>query len=287
MGSGRDWRAEEVPTTQLPDLTEVATGRLPDLPGAEPLPPAPTALVMRPGLPASPVEKTSERKAERQVARSLPKAISRRDATQVRRIQEECRKVCLALFFREPVATRSLGFTSALAGEGKSFLSMVTAGVLAADTVEPVVLVECNWEHPVLHEFFDVPSQPGLAEWLRQECGEVEIRHRVGPNLIVIPAGEGARDPVRLLQRLREKSAAGVFSDRPERYIFDLPPVISAAYGELAAGIVESVIVVVRSGVTPDSVVADACARLKDLPVEGIVLNQVESQIPQWIQRML
>jgi Mrp family chromosome partitioning ATPase len=297
MASNRDWRSEEGPTTRLPDLTEVATGLLPDRPdvAAGPIPEAPSgqpraseltdasALVAR----ALPQPTPPKEQPKRRVARARPRSISKQDATRIRGVQDQCRKLCLSLFYREPVAIRSLGFTSSVAGEGKTFLSTVTAGVLAADAVEPVVLVECNWEHPVLHEFFELPAAPGLAEWLRQECSEMDIRHRVGPNLVVIPAGEGVGDAVRLLLRLRDMSSAGIFMNRPERYIFDLPPVVSCSYGALAAALAEAVVVVVQAGVTPDSVVAEACAQLEDIPIEGIVLNQIESRIPRWIRRIL
>ena len=82
-------------------------------------------------------------------------------------------------------------------------------------------------------------------------------------------------------------SSAGIFMNRPERYIFDLPPVVSCSYGALAAALAEAVVVVVQAGVTPDSVVAEACAQLEDIPIEGIVLNQIESRIPRWIRRIL
>src|SRR5579871_1592365 len=48
-------------------------------------------------------------------------------------IQERCRQICLSSFFRRDTPIRSLGFTSAIAGEGKSFLTMVMANVLAND----------------------------------------------------------------------------------------------------------------------------------------------------------
>src|SRR5690348_5454045 len=140
MTSTRDWRADDIPTTQLPDLTQVATGRLPDPPNLELQPPNGTVIETRSSPPLTPVQKqlapSIQKQVERRAPSALPRSISKRDATQIRGVQEQCRKLCLTLFFREPVATRSLGFTSALAGEGKSFLSMVTAGVLAADSTE-------------------------------------------------------------------------------------------------------------------------------------------------------
>jgi len=63
--------------------------------------------------------------------------------------------------------------------------------------------------------------------------------------------------------------------------------VITSSYGPLAASLVETVIVVVRSEVTPGSMLAETCAQLKDSSIHGIILNQENSRIPQWIQQLL
>lgn len=198
--------------------------------------------------------------------------------------RERCRQLCLSIFFREQAPVRSLGFTSSLAGEGKTFLAMMAADVLASDSSKPVTLLECNWEHPCLHKHFGFSATPGLAEWLRGECDGTAICHRVDHNLTVIPAGDARRDAVKLLQQLRQ---IGISKAYDGLLIVDLPAIVSTAYGSLAASIVESLVVVVHAGVTPDGMIAEACAQLKDVPVQGILLNQLESRIPRWIRRLL
>lgn len=125
--------------------------------------------------------------------KALTTKITRRDTAAIQMIQERCRQLCFSLFFREHAPVRSVGFTSSIDGEGKSFLSLVTAQVLAHDANEPVTLVECNWKHPSLHEYFGVPATPGLAELLRGSCNEDDIRHQVEDNLTIIPAGNGSQ----------------------------------------------------------------------------------------------
>jgi hypothetical protein len=39
--------------------------------------------------------------------------------------------------------------------------------------------------------------------------------------------------------------------------------------------------------VTPNTVIAETYSQLKDLPVEGLLLNQVESHIPRWLHHLL
>jgi Mrp family chromosome partitioning ATPase len=216
-----------------------------------------------------------------------PAKFDKRDAANARILQEHCRQLCLSLFFGKHAQVRSLGFTSSIEGEGKSFLALVTAQVLAHDSSAPVTLLECNLEHPSLHEYFDIPATPGLAEWLRGTCDEDDIRYRIDDNLTVIPAGNGSQDAIKLLKQLQQNGLHKTFAHQNQLLIVDLPPIITTTYGSLAAGLLESIVVVVRAQVVPNSMVIETCKRLKDLPVHGIILNQGESRIPRWIRQLL
>jgi protein-tyrosine kinase len=217
---------------------------------------------------------------------SLPR-IKKEELINVRLFQERCQQLCLSLFFQENATLRSMGFISAIGGEGKSLLSMVTAQALASDSGNPVILLECNWEHPDLASRYELADAPGLAEWLRHECNEDEIRHAVAPNLTVIPAGNSKQDAVRLIQQMRSHNVLQTLAPSNEYLIVDLPAIVTTAYGPLAASLVDALILVVRAGVTPDSFVQEACIQLKDQPVQGIILNQLASNVPGWLRKLL
>jgi len=214
-------------------------------------------------------------------------SLSSSQREEVRKLRVQCGQLCVAVFLEEQSAVRSLGFTSSIDGEGKSFLARLAAEVTAADHALPVTLLECNWEHPCFEETFKLEQGPGLAEWVRGECELEEIRQPVSSNLTVIRAGDDKGETIRLLQRLRQRGALDVLERPGEVLIADLPSIMTTAYGTLAASIVESLIVVVRMGVTADSDVAETCMRLKDLHVQGVVLNQVNSRIPRWLDPSL
>jgi len=202
-------------------------------------------------------------------------------------IQEGCRQLCLPLFYQERVQVRSLGFTSALAGEGKTFLATVAAHVLANDIGYPITLVECNWEHPSLNKQFGLPPTPGLAEWLCGECSELSIRHQVSHNLTIVLAGNGKRRAVKLLHQMLQRELRSLQLHPDELFIVDLPSIIHTAYGSLAANVVESLVIVVQAQVTPEAMVVETCERLKGLPLHGIILNRTKSQIPHWLRQIL
>ena len=249
---------------------------------------SPPRKIELPPIVETPLPSTTVVYAKKPAARkSQPSKLNKKDIASAHMLQERCRQLCLSLFFRENAPVRSLGFTSSIHGEGKSFLAQVTAQTLAHDSTEPVTLIECNWEHPSLHEYFDIPATPGLAEWLRGICDEDDIRYQVDGNLTVIPAGNGSQDAVKLLKQIQKNGLLKTFRRSNELYILDLPPIATNGYSTLAASLLESIVIVARAQVIPDKMIAETCTQLKDLPVHGIILNQGESRIPNWLRQML
>ena len=212
---------------------------------------------------------------------TMKKTMKKRE--EIRRLRVQCGQLCVSAFLDEGNAVRSLGFTSAIDGEGKTFMARLSAEVTATDHALPVTLLECNWEHRCFEEMFELKQGPGLAEWLRGECELTAIRQPVSSNLVVIRAGDDRGETIRLLSQLRQKGVVEVLERPGEVLIADLPSILTTAYGTVAASVVESLIVVMRMGVTEQGDVAEACSRLKDLHVEGVVLNQVKSRIRGWL----
>lgn len=240
-----------------------------------------------PETPLSPSQPTITIVRPKHITHARPRQVKKSDVLNAQLFQERCRQIYLSVFFREHNPVRSLGFTSSIGGEGKSLLSVVTAKALANDSSDPVALLECNWDHPTLHESFGCSLSPGLAEWLRGECSKADIGYQVGDNLTFIPAGNGKKDAVKLLRYIKQQGLLNILARSNELFIVDLPSIVTTAYGPLAANLVESLIVVVQAGVTPGSLVAETCTKLENLPVQGMILNQLESRIPRWIRQIL
>lgn len=229
-------------------------------------------------VPVPAVEKQRKQKAS---------PVKKHDTAVMHMFQERCHQLSLSLFLQQHTAIRSLGFTSAINGEGKSFLSAVMASALASDNDRPVTLLECNWERPGIHDYYHLPATPGVAEWLRHECREEDIRYRVHQNLTVIPAGNGRNDAIRLLQQMRQQGLLKLFAPKDELLLVDLPAIVTTAYGQIAANLLDAIILVVHAGVTPNTLVEEACSKLKEAPLQGIVLNQLHSKIPRWLRQIL
>jgi Mrp family chromosome partitioning ATPase len=181
---------------------------------------------------------------------------------------------------------RSLGLTSPLGGEGKSLLTTSIALSLSHASLRRTVLIECTWRLPSLHVLFDLPAAPGLAEWLRGECPKESAQRMVSETLTIIPAGEARDDELFLLDRL-QSFGLGVLSGPDDFVLVELPSMLSTGTGRLATGLVDGLVVVAQAGVTPIAAIAQTCDMLGDQVVHGVVLNQVERWIPQWIDRIL
>ncbi len=202
-------------------------------------------------------------------------------------LQTQCLKLSLSILSRPHQTTRSLGFTSAIPGEGKSLLATLTATSLAGRSHRSITLVDCNWDDPTLHTLFDVPATPGLAEWLRHECDLEQIRHTVSPYLTIIPAGAAHQDGVALTDALKAAGAHSLLAQPDETLIADMASVLTSSYSALLSQQFDAILLVVRAGVTWDSYIQEACQELSASAVEGVVLNATRSRIPRWLQRML
>lgn len=213
--------------------------------------------------------------------------LSERESGSIARLQAEFLHVSLPLFFAEQNPVQTLGITSAVSGEGKTLAALLVSHALATSSRRPVVLVECDWQRPTLSRDLNLPAAPGLAEWLRGTTDRSMVRHEFMPNLTVVPAGLGGAEAMTALAELRRPELRERLADPDELMVLDLPSVLGSYYGPLAARLAEALLLVVRAGSTPASFVARACDELKQMRVEGIILNQVQTRVPRWLQNLL
>jgi Mrp family chromosome partitioning ATPase len=213
--------------------------------------------------------------------------LSQWESRAVAQLRLEFQRTCLPLFFAAQGPVRTLGLTSAVAGEGKTSVAWLMSYALASSSRRPVVLVECDWEHPTFSRELGLPASPGLAEYLSGVSELAKIRYPLLPNLTVIPAGLGGAEALTALVRLQQDELHDRLADPDDLVILDLPSVLDSTYGVIAARLAESLMIVVRAGGTPSPLVDRACKELRHLRVEGIILNKVQTRIPRWLQRLL
>ena len=148
---------------------------------------------------------------------------------------------------------RTIGFTSAVFGEGTSTVALGTSLSLAALGPAPVLLVDANWLQPSLTSDAGASSARGLAEVLRGEAELDEVAVPTGrPGLTFLAAGDTteARPPLGALPSFLERALTRFGS-----IVVDLPPTLVGEPMVLPwAASIQQLFIVVRSGVTPISV---------------------------------
>ncbi len=176
---------------------------------------------------------------------------------------------------------------SAIAGEGKTTVSLGLGITIAQDYPERrVLVVETDFRRPVFAEDFGLEPVPGLADCL--ETGQplaLAYRRTRLDNLFLAPAGRSSAHASRLLRSSRMARGVDVMRQSYDLVILDVPPVLATSDALLICDLADAVIMVVRSGVTPAPLVKRAVDQLDAEKLRGVVLNGAESAVPRWLRQ--
>jgi Mrp family chromosome partitioning ATPase len=168
---------------------------------------------------------------------------------------------------------RSVGFTSAVLGEGVSTIALGTGLALAALRQDRVLLVDANWMQPSLTEDARLQSKPGFADYLARRATLSEIvREGQGSPLTFVPIGQRgvARPTLRTLAAFLANDATAY-----PTVIVDLPPVLAGeGYVLPWASLLDQLFVVLREAATPLPLARSALERISVATHPQVVLNR-------------
>jgi Mrp family chromosome partitioning ATPase len=179
-----------------------------------------------------------------------------------------------------------LGLTSAISGEGVTFITRALALVLAADVANRVCVVDLNWWSP---SDWPGPDVPGIADVLRDELPLDEALHPTGNSgLHIVPAGAAttAERPA-LAGSVELSKALDELNEGFEHVLLDLPAIQASSEALTLADNCSSLALVVRQGVTPESDVKAALDEIDGVPLLGVILNRSSSKIPRIIRNRI
>ena len=185
-------------------------------------------------------------------------------------------------------ADEVLAVCSAIAGEGRTALSLGLGVTIAQDYPERrVLVVETDLQRPTLAEDFSLDATPGLVECL-SEGHSLPMAYRSThlENLHLLPAGSPTATPSRLLRSSRMAMAVDAMRQSHDVVILDIPPILVSSDALLLSDLADGLIFVVRSGVTPAAMVRKAMEQLDEEKLRGVVLNGAQSSLPRWAQRL-
>lgn len=176
---------------------------------------------------------------------------------------------------------RTILFSSATPAEGKSVMA-ASLGRLLASNGKRVLLIDCDWRSPRLHQIFHCSNREGLASLLTERPAVLdEVIHQDAlSGLDVMPAGPWSPRSAHLLSSDRMRHLLEALTKHYEFVLIDTSPALVTADVLALARLVEKVVFVVRWGHTRQENALEALKQIMDAQgdVAGVVMSRVVSK---------
>jgi len=200
-------------------------------------------------------------------------------AQQYRRIKRPLINNALGRGVAQLASGNIIMITSAVPGEGKTFMSLNLALSMRLEEDITVLLVDGDVVNPRFTQILGLESRPGLLDLVKDPAlsAEMAILPTDLPGLSVLPAGRQEANATELVASARmHQVVSKLGSDNPARLVlFDSAPLLVTTESQALAHFAGQVVVVVHADQTPQHVVFDALETLpEDKPV-FLVLNQI------------
>ncbi len=173
---------------------------------------------------------------------------------------------------------RTIMFSSATPSEGKSVMA-ASLGRLLASNGKRVLLIDCDWRSPRLHQIFHCDNRGGLVSLLTEKPSNLDevIHHDSLSGLDIMPAGPWNPRSAHLLSSERMRSLIDAVASHYEFVLLDTPPALVTADVLALSRFVEKVVFVVRWGHTRQDNAMEALRQIIDAQgdVAGVVMSRV------------
>jgi protein-tyrosine kinase len=170
---------------------------------------------------------------------------------------------------------KTLIITSAVAGEGKSLTAVNLALTLSQSFGRRVLLIDADLRRPSLHDAFQIPLSPGLAEALQPGVPSMAAPVAVASALGVLPAGRSS-DPIRVLSAANLRTVLAAIGGPFDWVLIDTPPVGLLSDAKLVSDHADGVLLIVGAGRAPRGLIRNAVETLGREKVLGVVLNRAD-----------
>lgn len=184
------------------------------------------------------------------------------------------------LQMREKLPLQTILVTSALPGEGKTFVSANLAQVFVQQRGKRALLIDGDLRLSRLHAMLGTTRTPGLSDFLRGKADVAEVIQRGVPdNLFFIPGGEPVSNPMELIGNGRLKGLLHRLAPLFDWIVIDSPPCVPLSDANVLADLCDGVLMVVLAGKTPYDMAQKGGQQFREKRLLGVVLNHVSPQV--------
>ena len=178
---------------------------------------------------------------------------------------------------RETRPLKTVLVTSAMPGEGKTFVCANLAYAFARQSDRRVLLVDADLRAPALHGLLGAPAEPGLVSYLQGGMAVEKILQR-GPheNFYFFPAGKPPVSPAELVAGGNLKGLLAKLAPLFDWILLDSPAAGPVSDALRIADWCDGVLLVVQGGKTPYDVAQRVTRELREKRLLGVVLNRTE-----------
>jgi capsular exopolysaccharide synthesis family protein len=197
---------------------------------------------------------------------------------------EALRRLQIAVELSEAAASpKTLLFASATPSEGKTVM-VASLGRLLASNGKRVLLIDCDWRSPRLHQIFRCNNKYGLASLLTDKADTVSldnlIHHDALSGVDVLTSGNWSPRSAHFMGSARMGQLIEALVPHYDFIILDTAPALVTADVLTLSRMVEKVVFVVRWGHTRQDAVVEALKQIADAQgnIAGIALSRVISR---------
>lgn len=178
---------------------------------------------------------------------------------------------------RKPIHSLAIG--SAVPGDGKTSVAVYLART-AASIGQRVLLVDADLRRPQLHLRLGLPNTEGLNEVITTDLSlnDAIQQSSVEENLFVLTAGQPTTDSIKLLSSAKMQYLMEQFQAFFDLVIYDTPPLLGLADGNIVAAHTDGIVVVVGLEKTDRLLLTKSMEGLKiaGASVLGVVANGIK-----------
>ena len=179
----------------------------------------------------------------------------------------------------DPEPIKTILITSSIPREGKTIISSNLAASFALSA--RVLLLDCDFRKPRLHNIFNMKRYPGLCDYLFGTVTIDEaIRETAFPNLHIMTCGTIPTNPAELIASKHMQTFLNQMKPKYDYILIDSPPLATVTDAELLSSYVDGTVVVSLASKTRLDLLVntiDTLNKINDTFI-GVVLNNFDYQ---------